>query len=322
SLRESLMAVNALATSELSTSRLAQLEHRRALAFTALAILASLVFAWLVLLIDFVSVVPLLTWAFVVGVIWRPHTGVYVLLALISLFEALSIDPIMAPGGYLHYGLQHTLGLTGVVVSPLELILILTLLSWLVHGLVRGRLDYRGGGLGRTVLVFALTLLAGLIWGPAHGGDLNIGLFELRPLLYMVVSYVLAANLIRSRQQVRLLTAVSMLSIVLFTIECAYRRIFLIDTGEIPAIQELWYSHEDVVLIACLAPLVIAQLVFGAPRWQRYFGSIVLPLSVYTMMATERRAGQISLIVAVLATFIVLFFAHRKAFFFAAVPVL
>jgi hypothetical protein len=117
-----------------------------------------------------------------------------------------------------------------------------------------------------------------------------------------------------------MLTTVGLLAISLFTLECAYRRIFLIDTGELGQMQEMWYSHEDVVLMALVPPVVIGQLVFGAPRWQRIFGVIFLPLSLYAMMATERRAGQIGLIMSIVAVFLVLLFAHRKAFYSIAVP--
>jgi hypothetical protein len=261
-------------------------------------------------------------WMVLVAVIWQPRIGVYVLLGLAALFESLSQDPLMTPGHYLHYGLQHTLGLRGVVVSPLEMLLIATLLVWLIQGAVRGNLEYRGGRFGWPVLLFSLMLAVGVVWGRARGGDLHIGLFELRPLLYIVVTYVLAANLVRTRRQVQTLLTVGMLSMMLFTIECAYRRIFLIDTGQLSTISEMWYAHDGVVFIAGLAPLIVAQQAFGAPRWQRILGLFVLPLAVYAMMATERRAGQISLMVALLASFIVLLFVHRKAFCFIALPVL
>jgi hypothetical protein len=87
-------------------------------------------------------------------------------------------------------------------------------------------------------------------------------------------------------------------------------------------VQEFWYSHEGVVFLSSLVLLVVAQQAFGVARWQRVFGLAVLPVTIFAMMATERRAGQIGLMVAFIAAALVFMFAHRKAFFLMAVPTL
>jgi hypothetical protein len=107
-----------------------------------------------------------------------------------------------------------------------------------------------------------------------------------------------------------------------FAIEGAYRRIALIDTKLLGVIPEFAYSHEDVIFLGALLLLVIAQLVFGAPLWQRVFGLCMVPVTVYTLLATERRAGYIAVMVAFLAMSLVLLITHRKAFFLIAMPLL
>lgn len=228
----------------------------------------------------------------------------------------------MLPGVYIHYGLQHSLGLSGMIVSPLEILLLVSLLVWLVQGIVGAGLDFRGGTLGRLALIFGLALAAGMLRGRASGGDMYIGFWELRPLLYILACYVLASNLVRTRAHVRLLIGSVMLGASLFAAEGAYRRLALIDTGVLTGTMEILYGHDTVVFLASLVALIIAQQVFGAPRWQRLLGLLIIPLAVFTMLATERRAGQVSLIMAVLALFVTFLVVHRKAFLLIAVPVL
>lgn len=287
-----------------------------------LATLLSLIFAWLILSLGFAATVPLIVWAVLIAVVWRPLAGLCLAFGLVSLFEIGGVDPLMEPGIYIHYGLQHTLGLSGVIISPLEMLLLLSLLVWLVQGITGSGLDFRGGQVGRLVLLFGLALVAGMVRGRISGGDMYIGFWEFRPLLYILVCYVLATNLVRTRLHVSLLTASGFIGMSLFAVEGAYRRLVLINTDIITAPMEVWYGHDTVVFIASLVVLVIAQQIFGAPAWQRTIGLLIVPVAIFTMLATERRAGQVSLIMAVLSIFFVLLFIRRKAFFLIAMPVL
>jgi hypothetical protein len=289
---------------------------------TFLAVVISLAFAWLVLRLEFVAIVPLIVWAILIAVIWRPLLGLCVAIGLVSFYEVGAIDPLMEPGVYIHYGLQNTLGLSGMIVSPLEALLLVSLLVWLVQGITGSGLHFRGGHSGRLVLLFGLMLLAGMVRGRVSGGDLYIGFWEVRPLLYILACYVLATNLVRTRRHVRLMMTFFMVGASLFAIEGAYRRVALIGFEQITGVMEGWYSHEVAVFLGSLVALIVAQQVFGAPLWQRLLGLPILPVAVFTTLATERRAAQVSLIMAVLAVFIVLAIAHRKAFFLIAVPVM
>jgi hypothetical protein len=295
---------------------------RRVAWLAALATVLSMTFAWLILRLELVAIVPLIIWAVLIAVVWRPFAGLCVALFLVGLFELNVVDPFMAPATYIHYGLQSTLGLSGLIVSPLEMLLMVSLLVWLVQGITGTGLDFRGGHLGRLVLLFALMLGFGMIRGRFGGGILYIGFWELRPLLYVLVCYVLAANLVRTRLHVRMLIASLFFGVGVSSVEGAYRRVALIDTGLMATSMEGWYGHDTVIFLSALVVLIVAQQVFGCPGWQRALGLLLLPLAIFTMLATERRAGQVALIIALIGVFVVFLKAHRKAFFLVAVPVL
>src|SRR5260370_26766592 len=138
----------------------------------------------------------------------------------------------------------------------------------------------------------------------------------------MVMAYMLAANAVRSRSQIRTLVWIMLITTTLWSIEGAYRRIDLIDTGKLGVTPEFAYNHEDVIFLGTHLLLVLAQWVFKAPFWQRIFGLFSVPIVGFTMLATERRAGYIALVVAFLAFTMVFMLVHRKAFFLFSVPML
>jgi hypothetical protein len=316
------MLVTPLNAAELTAGWHGRAHQHRMMALAALTLLISLVFAGLVLAFQFVSVVVMLIWLVLIAVAWRPIIGLYVAFGLCSLFEVGGLDPLMEPGRFLHYGLQSTLGLSGMIVSPLEMLLMICLGSWLARGAINRRLNYRGGSLGWPIFLFTLALVYGLIRGRFTGGDPYTGFWEIRALLYAVGCYVLAVNLIRTRGQVVRLTTVGFIALSLFAFEGAYRRLALADTGMLGDVREFWYSHETVIFVSSLIVIIVGQMAIGGPRWQRVLGPLVLPFALFTMLASERRAGQIAMILALVAVVAVFFVTHRRAFFMIAVPLI
>jgi len=119
-----------------------------------------------------------------------------------------------------------------------------------------------------------------------------------------------------------MLISITFVTLCLYAIECAYRRVFLYDTGQLGTSLEMAYEHQVVIFLGSLLLLILAQHVVGAPRWQRVIGLAMAPVTMFALLVTERRAGFIALIVAFLAYSLVFLVTHRKAFFFIALPVL
>jgi hypothetical protein len=201
-----------------------------------------------------------------------------------------------------------------------------SLLSWLVQGILRRRLAFREGRLFWPVAGFFAMVILGLVRGASSGGDLYIAFWESRYLFYVPISYVLAVNTMRRVAHVRTLVGVGLVGMTLFAIEGAWRRLALIDSGifaRMGAINEdFWYDHDVVIFLGAVLLLGIAQLVFGGPRWQRLLSGIGAPIAMFTLLATQRRAGYIAVAVAFLAYAVIFLVSHRKAFFLLAVPIL
>jgi O-Antigen ligase len=121
---------------------------------------------------------------------------------------------------------------------------------------------------------------------------------------------------------VRTLMALTLLSTGTFAIEGAYRKLALLNTGTIETVQELAFAHDSSIFLAVVILLVLAQAVFGAPRWQRMVGISLLPVALFTLFASQRRAGIMGLLIAFLAVAVVIAITRRKAFFLLILPLL
>src|SRR4029079_12177595 len=244
------------------------------------------------------------------------------------LFESQTADHLLDLGTYLHKGIGSWTGLP-FILTPLEFLLILGVAVVLISDAVKPRaetiaaralsLSLRGGW---PMLLFTIALVLGIIRGALGGGDMYIGLWEVRYLLYVPACYLIARGALRTPEHVGGLLRIGLAAAILFAIEGAYRRIALIDTGLLGVTPEFSYEHEDVLFLAVFVLLVLAAYVFGAFRRVRVAGLFVAPLMLFTLFATERRAGIIVLFVGILVIAMTTLFVRRKAFIIAAFPIL
>jgi O-Antigen ligase len=286
-------------------------KQRRGLLILGLAtLLLSLVFVDLILRLDLISVVVFLVAVTLICIAWRPRVGLYVVFALGLLFENVSPDPLMLPGKYL------PLQFAGTLISPMEILLLITLAVWLLQGTARRKLDWRRGQLWAPMVLFVIALLVGMVHGVLTGGDFHIGLWEGRALFYVFICYILAANTVRTEGHLAVFTGLIVVCNAVFAAEGAFRHLALDVKGDGA------FEHTDVIFLGAQLALALAQNVFGGPRWQRILGLLTCPLVMYTLLATERRAAYIAIMVGLAASVLVLLLAKRKAFFIISVPVI
>lgn len=244
------------------------------------------------------------------------------------LFEAGTADQLMDLGTYLHRGIGSWSGLP-IALTPLDIVLLLALAaaaasaaarsSWTAPSAAAVAARLRGGW---PIVLFAGAIGTGFVRGALGGGDLYIGLWELRFLLYIPACYLVARAALRTPQDVANLLGAGLVATALLALEGAYRRIALIDTGTLGVIREFAYEHEDVLFLAAFTMFLLAAHVFGAFRRARVLGLPLAPVFLYTLLATERRAGIIVLFVGILVVGLTTLFVRRKAFILSALPVM
>lgn len=295
--------------------------RRRRLWYGTFALATSVVLAQVLLRIGPAAVVLPIGALALAAVAWRPEAGLYLLYAVVLLFEMSDVDPLMTPGRYFYYGFQSSLGISGLIVSPLELLLILTAVFWIVKGLVEHTLTYRGGDLGWPMALFFLALVGGVMRGAAEeDGDLYVAFWEARSLLYLGAAYVLAVNLVRTRRAVAAVLAVTLVANGLYALEGLYRFLFLIRPGLLDVAPEFHYGHEVVILLAVLMLQALALVVVRGPRWMQLLGVALAPAAFLTLLATHRRAGYIALAIAFVFMALPWLVRHRKAVMLIVLP--
>jgi O-antigen ligase/polysaccharide polymerase Wzy-like membrane protein len=311
-------------TGKFSTSWIESTQRRRMAVLVCAVIVASLSLVRLVLAFDMATVSGFLLWAALVALIIRPRYGLYTLFGLELGFETASGDQMMTPGGLMNASLQQSIGATGLILVPMEIMLLLVTTVWLATELMNRyrRAGLRAGDIGKPMFLFGLLLIVGVLRGLAQEGIFNFAFWESRFLFWMVLCYVLAVNTIRTRGHIRALLALVFVWVTWSAAEGMWRKIALVDNGLLGNIPETYYSHEDVVIWGLLMMLVFARLAFGGSKWQVLLGPIALIIAGYTMLASERRAGYIAVMVAFGAFALVLWIIKRKAFMLIAVPIL
>ncbi len=296
---------------------------RQSIALTALVILVSLVLARLVLMFPVGAAAGLIAWIALMGVVFQPRFGVYLMLAIVLPFEGGERDnPLQAIGYFVYASPQSTLQWSGAILTPLEVLLLVACTAWLGQAAIRRQLDFRGGSLGVPMLLFSSVLVFAMARGLMGGADFNIVMWESRFLVAMVLCYLVAANTIRSIVHIKAVLALVVVAVGLGGLEAIWRKFVLADAGLLGSVREFWFSHEDVVMWALIIFIVLGRFAFGGSRWQQIVGLPLVFATAFAMLLSERRAGYIAVMIAFLAFSIVLFIARRKAFWTLCLPIL
>ncbi len=207
----------------------------------------------------------------------------------------------------------------GISFRPVELCLGALFVGWLFQRIGQRGVPFVKGRLYRPIMVFTLFLAFGLVHGLATGGDRNAAFWEIRAMLYLPVAYVLLMNLVDRKEQYRRLYTLIMVAVFINSI------IALLNYGTLS--EEKKESLESFVAHGATLPMN-AMLVLLAASWLFKDGSrakrAVLPFAlvpvVYVYIISERRAGFIALLGALILLGMFLFWTRPRAFW-KVVPV-
>lgn len=297
--------------------------QRSELIYPALVLLGALVCGGL-LALGISAMIPLALFVAIAGllgfaILWHwPVLAVYILV-----FGALVVDQWPVPGidpitDELHF--YQTLSSSSSLplpITPVEMILGVALLAVLLPALGRRGTGFYRGSLFVPVIVFLLAVLAALIFGAARGAGtgpflVSAAWAEARSFIYLVIAYVLAANLITNRRRLNTLLWVIILAIGLKGLQgishfLAERRLGV----DLDAIT----GHEDVIFFGTFFLLLAAMILFGGDRRQRVAMLCLLMPVVFTELATSRRIAFFILPFGLLIVGVALFQSNRRLFF-------
>jgi hypothetical protein len=248
--------------------------------------------------------------AFVLGLFvpvlfWRVPTAPVVVFTVIATsierFADTGADAITAKIP-LFRSPQELYGLSGLIVTPVEMLLLLAVLIWFARGIADRRIRLRASPLGIGVMVVVAFALAMELFGLARGGVFNISLWELRPFLYLGATYLLASQLVGRREALEAILWGIVIGTGLKGLEGTERVITLANVFPKP---EAILEHDESFFFSVYIALTVALWIFGKRGWLRRTATLMLPLVIVADLGNNRRAAWVMLPAMLLAVSII-----------------
>jgi hypothetical protein len=180
-----------------------------------------------------------------------------------------------------------------VTLTPFELLLMVALVVWLARGVADRRIRLRASPLGVGVMVLVGISIAMVLFGLARGGVFNISLWELRPFLYIGITYLLASQLISKRAAMEAILWGIVIGTGLKGLE-GTERVF---TVVIPAASrpESILEHDESVFFSVFIVLTLLLWIYGKRGWLRRVATLILPFVIIADFGNNRRAAWVAL---------------------------
>lgn len=256
------------------------------------------------------------------AIVRNPRIGLYALLLSAIVLEQWGIaglDPVT--GRFPFYQTLAAASGFPLRISPVELILLLTLVLSLLPHATRRAGTFGRGPLFVPLLLFLVFVVVAIAYGWAGGRgagpfDLRAAWEETRSFFYLGITYVIACNLIQTRAHLRIFVWLFIIAVGIKSVQGVARFVYIRANGvQVEAIT----GHEDVVFFAAFVLLLVALVLFGArleaaARRQTRLMFAVLPLLVLTLLATNRRLGFVVLAVGLALVALILLRTRRDIF--------
>lgn len=226
----------------------------------------------------------------------NPVRSVYVLFGAAVLFE---VFPLYFPDSltdnvpfFWNLNAKNSLGFSFLPISPAEIAMVAALAVWWFSP-ARSRDGLRPSG--RLVVpysIFGVVVLLAEVRGILSGGDWNISLWELRPQVYGLIMFVLAASLIRDRSQLLRLGAIFFAAVGIKAGLGFYR--YFGTLGRVLGNRESVMAHEESYFFAVFLLGVVIALIWYRKRIVLLLLALA-PLVTITMLENQRRAAILAL---------------------------
>lgn len=257
--------------------------------------------------------------------LWQnPVRGVYVLFGASVMLDAQfpAIKYKDDVGSYLPFfqDISSWTHVHGISVSLNELFMALLLLIWLLKGIAERSLHFEKGSLMRPLGLFMLMVLVGEFRGISSGGNFHDSLWEIRSQVYMLVAYIAACNLIKTRFHVHVLTWILIIGAGLKGIQGVYRYQLELH-GDLGGAEAL-FAHEQSFFFNAFLTLAIILFLYEGSRRMRRTVLWLMPFVIYANLANNRRAAIVAIAVAVFAALLVTLIVHAPSRVRAAVTLL
>lgn len=248
-------------------------------------------------------------------ILYQPRVGLYltVFLTLVGDSTLLPWYPFVK-----NFSSQESLLYLddALIINPLETYLILLFISWWGRGAMQRKTAFFTGPLFWPAVVFMVFVGLGLVYGIGTGGNPNVALWEVRPIFYLFAMLVLSTNLLERREHANHLMWAAILALVVEGLVGLYHFFFTLNAslaGVDTITEHSAAIHMNTVFVFMLA----AWMMKTSPGKK-----LVLPLAaavlVIPYLAAQRRAAFITLALALVLLFLILYREKPRLFWLVA----
>lgn len=251
----------------------------------------------------------------IAAIIYNPRYGIYLIAGLTLVGDSYLSTWFPFTQNFSSRGSLLFLS-DALIISPLETYIVITAFIWLGKMAVVRRIRVRSGMLFWPAILFIAFITYGLVYGLARGGNLTIALWEARFIYYLVAMLFLVTNLIETRSQVN--TLFWLITIALFLKAASgvwyVATVLGWDTSSVERIAE----HAMSIQFNLFFTLLIAAWLYRDSFVRRLVMSLMLPVVLFSFIANHRRAGFLTLGLAVILIVLLLYRENRRLFWVIA----
>ena len=183
--------------------------------------------------------------------------------------------------------------LSGFIERPIGLLFLFILLAIVLRRAIKREPLLQGGYFLWPFVFFLCCVAFGVAHGVVSGGDVKIIVIEVRPLWYMFMAYLLACNLVTQKIHLRIFFWIVIVAAGMKSLQgISILALLLRDGLTFRSIM----AHEESYFFISLILLVFVLLFYFRYRPQLFAGLLVLPTVFVAMVANQRRADYIALL--------------------------
>ena len=238
-----------------------------------------------------------------------PFVGFFVIAGFALLIDQ---EPLVLNGApLLLYVFYWPPRLTGLIERPVGFLFLFIFFVLICHRLVSRQTLLQGGKLLLPFLFFLLCVAVGIAHGITSGGNFRIIVLEIRPFVYLFESYLLAYNLVSHKKHIRAFLWIVILAAGVKAVLGLY--IYLVQFHASLADHNELMAHEESFFWVALILLVILFCLHHRYRPQLYTALLILPCALVSLVANQRRADYIALLIGLLVALALVFKVKPRA---------
>ena len=236
------------------------------------------------------------------AVVRKPEIGLFLVLACVVLVEE---NPLTIPDGTDRLNIFYwPERIAGLPERPIGFLFLFILFMFASQRFVRWQRALRGGELLAPLLLFLAAVLIGVVHGITSGGDFKIIVLEIRPFWYLFVGYLLAYNTVTRREHVSAFIWIVILGAGVKALQGTYIT-FVVLHGDLAGYNEIM-SHEESFFWVALLLLIFLFALHHRQRGQLIAALALVPFTGISLVANNRRADYVALLVAILVAWVLL----------------